>query len=761
MQIFDKPDNVIPVAQRGVGLGFFDGVHRGHLELLRTLVFQSRLLNLKPSVFTFPLHPETILRPEDPFDSYLCELDERLALMAGCGILETHLQDFNAEFAAIEPQEFLEKILWERLNARLVVVGQDYRFGRRGLGDADMLQQWAAEKGIEVIVVPQVNLLDGKVSSSRIRSLISEGDLVQAASLLGRPYRVGGVVVSGRGLGQRMGFPTANIPMPPYLTYPAYGVYATRTHVDGRTYESVTNIGIRPTVDNGQQIPLIETYLYDASLSLYGQSIQVDFLQRIRPEMKFESLLQLGAQVKDDLQAIREWHLTAEQCYEKAGVNDISLFVLPTRRFAQSMLSVVFNCPLDPRKSSCQSLLMRILTSSCRRYPTRTSLASALDSLYGSCIQANHEKHGDLQSISLSAEGLTRWTDGSSPFQETCKLLFEILFDPLLDESGLFDETTVETERQNLIMELDARENDRPKYAYDRCLALFCGVQAQGISSTGDRQVLQSVTREELHSAYQDLLGKTSLSLYLGGSIDPASIGICLQGMSRFPLAERPVYRPADRPAPFIPAPPANLVEQKQVEQARIVMVYAGLPPYFSHQTIVATVLNSMLGGDVHSLLFDVVREKMGLAYSVYSLNQRFLSALFVFAGVATDQVEPAVAAIRQQLANLAAGQYEPSLFERTRQMIESSILSIGDDLSSMLAQQVAGRINGRILTLTESLNLLRTVEPAQVIELASSLQLNTCYVLTSPEQKPLIEVEGCSAQFAGKSSKPGMEARL
>lgn len=761
MQIFDKPDSVIPAVQRGVGLGFFDGVHRGHLELLRTLVFQSRLLNLEPSVFTFPLHPETILRPDDPFDSYLCELDERMDLIAGCGIQETHLQDFNAEFAAIEPQDFLEKILWERLNARLVVVGQDYRFGRRGLGDAEMLRQWAAEKGIQVIVVPQVNLLDGKVSSSRIRALISDGDLAQAACLLGRPYRVGGVVVSGRGLGQRLGFPTANIPMSPYLTYPAYGVYATRTHIGGLVYESVTNIGIRPTVDSGQQAPLIETYLYDASLSLYGQRIQVDFLQRIRPELKFDSLLQLGAQVKDDLQTIREWHLLAEQCYEKARIGDIPLYVLPTRRFAQSMLNVVFNCPLDPRKASCQSLLMRVLTSSCRRYPTRISLASALDSLYGSCIQANHEKQGDLQSISLSAEGLTRWTDGSSPFQDTCRLLFDILFDPLLDETGLFDETTVETERQNLVMELDARENDRPKYAYDRCLSLFCGDQAHGISSTGDRQVLQSVSREELFSAYQDLLNNTSISLYLGGPVDPATVEICLQGMQRFPQAVRPVYRPADRPAPFVPAPPANLVEQKQVEQARIAMVFSGLPPYFSHQTIVATVLNSMLGGDVHSLLFDVVREKMGLAYSVYSLNQRFLSALFVFAGVATDQVEPAVAAIRQQLANLAAGQFEPSLFERTCQMIESSILSIADDLSSMLAQQVAGRIHGRILTRAESLNLLRSVEPAQVVELASGLQLNTCYILTSPEQKPLIEVEGCSAQFAGKAGKPGKEARL
>jgi riboflavin kinase / FMN adenylyltransferase len=734
LQIFDNPDFLPPRRPRGIGLGFFDGVHRGHMELLRTLVYECRLQKLQPAVFTFTEHPETVLRPDEPFTSYLSNLPERLRLLEGSGISETHLQSFNREFAAIEPQDFLNKILDERLQARLIVVGQDYRFGRMGHGNVEMLCQWAEERQIRVIVIRQVRLSGEKVSSSRIRSLIAAGELEQASSLLGRPYSIGGVVISGRGLGHQMGFPTANLPVPAELTCPAYGVYASRTHVGDRTYDSITNIGLRPTVNTGKTQPLIETYLYDADLILYNKPIVVEFLSRIRPEIHFRSLLQLSTQIREDLDTIREWHLNAEQCHEIIRIQDIPVYVLSTRRFSQAALQLVFYSPLDVRQASCNALLMRVLTASCRRYPTRTSLAMALDSLYGSSIETNLERQGDLQAIDLTAEGLMHWTDGSSPFQATCNLLFDMLFEPLLAADGLFDEQTVESERQNLMLELAARENDRGKYAYDRCLAMFCGKQAHGLSPVGDRQTLQQITRQELGVAYQNLLHQTSVSLYLGGQVDAATIDICLSGLKRMPVAKRPVFRPAEYPSPFLPEEPACQTERKIVEQARIVLAYHGLPPYFSHRAITATVLNSMLGGDVHSLLFDVVREKLGLAYNVYSMNQRLLSALFIVAGVAADQVEAAMAAIRSQLDNLAAGRFDPSLFERAIQMIEASILSVNDDLSTMLGQQIAGRLYGRLLTRDESISLLRSVEPAQVTELAGQIRLVSSYVLTDCE---------------------------
>jgi riboflavin kinase / FMN adenylyltransferase len=728
LQIFDKPDNLIPECERAVGLGFFDGVHRGHIELLRTLAFLGKEQNLLPAVFTFPAHPETILQPDDPFTDYLSDLPARLTLIGECGVAEVHLQPFDQAFAAMEPEHFLEKILAERLRARLIVVGEDYRFGRGGRGDIDFLRQWAEPRQIQLVVIPQVRLAGGKVSSSRIRELIGAGKLDQAAFLLGRPYRLAGTVVTGRRLGHSLGFPTANIPVPSYVSCPAFGVYATRTTVAGRAYNSVTNIGLRPTVDLRNSQPLIETHLFDFALNLYGQEIQVDFLERIRPEQQFASVEAMGEQVRLDLARVREWHDRQEQAYELARCGDISFQIQPTRRFAQSSLHLVFYSPLEAKASACQNLLMRVLTASCRRYPSRTALAAALDRNYGATIEANLTKEGDLQEIDLAAEAIMQWTDGTSPFRETCELLFDLLFEPLLDDEGLFDEAIVEAERQNLLLEIAARENDRAKYAYDRCLAAFCGSRVQGLPPAGGSEPMARVTRRDLADAYQSLLTGSSVILYLVGRPDPATLESCLAGISRFPAANRPEFRPALFPSPFVPEPAAELVEYKSIEQARIVLAYSGMPPYFSQQSAQATVLNSMLGGDVHSLLFDVVREQLGLAYSVYSMSQRCLSALFVLAGVAPAQVDAACAAIKRQVADLAAGRFDQALFDRSLQMVETALLSAGDEIAVLASRLIKGRLYGRFL----HIDMLREVKPADIVALAGRLKLVTRYVLTT-----------------------------
>ena len=748
MQIFDKTEKRIPDVPRGVALGFFDGMHRGHLDLLRTLVYACGSLGLVPAVHTFPQYPGLLLRPHQPFPGYLATLDERISLMASCGVSEVHLQDFDADFSMCDPRVFLDDILAAKLNARLIVVGPDYRFGCDGQGNVAFLQAWAAELGIEVRIVPQVNMAAGKISSSRIRSLIQSGDLILAASLLGRPYQISGTVISGRGLGHRMGFPTANQKVPDGKVCPAYGVYATRARVGTRMYEAVTSIGLRPTVNNTDTVPLIETFLYDAGeLPLYDRPMTVEFLEMMRPEIKFDSLLQLSSQIRADLEQVRAWHRDHEQCHERDTIHGIPIYTLITDRFAQAGLHLVFHVRADAKRTAANALLVRILTASCHRYPTRISLASALDNLYGSSLEGHLDKNGDLQTLYFSAEALMQWTDGSSPFRETAALLFDLLFDPLLADDGLFDPETVETERRNLLMEQAARENDRSKYAYDRCLSLFCGDHPAGIPPSGTSADIRATTREDLAEAWQDLINRSNLSVYLGGRIDEPTIELCRQQLKRFPDAERPSLFPGLEPAPFTAAKPAVVTENKAVEQARIVIALKGLPPYFCHRTIIATVLNSMLGGDVHSLLFDVVREKMGLAYQVYSMSQRYLSALFIVAGVANQSVDQALAAIRQQIDALAAGRFDDQLLERTCSLLESSILSNGDDLSTLLAVQIAGRLTGRLLSGSDSIALMHEVSREQLMELAGGLEWVTTYVLTAtqPEGMPsaVVQPEG------------------
>ena len=736
MLIFDNPEFAVACHPRGIGLGFFDGVHRGHLELLRTLVFESHRMGIVPAVLTFPERPESVLRPNGSFAGYLCDLDDRLALLSDCGISETHLLTFDRTFAATDPVEFLNKYLKSRLRAKLVVVGHDYRFGRDGAGNVELLRKWAEDSQVRLIVIEQVNQGGDRISSSRLRQLIVQGHVDAAAGLLGRPYSLHGKVIQGRRLGSKLGFPTANIPIPPFQACPAYGVYATRTRVDGRTYDSITNVGLRPTVDAAAKHPLAETCLYHTNQTLYGRDIHIDFLQRIRPEMRFESVAQLGNQVNADLQQVQQWHRESELCHEKARISGVPVYVLPTDRFVQAAIHFVFYLPLKKWQAASMALLSRVLAASCRRYPSRVELARALDSLYGATLESSQERQGDLQLITFSAEALRRWIDGSSPFSAVCDLLFDVLLDPSLDEEGLFYEDIVETERQNLMMELSARENDRAKFAYDRCLDIFCGDQPQGLSPYGDLESLQSISRHELAGAYKTLLSQCSASIYLGGSIDSDLLEACLARIRQLPDGERAKIRPSEQPSPFDPAEPAVRLEKRKVEQARIVLAYQGLPPYFSHRSIAVTFLNSMLGGDVHSLLFDVVREKMGLAYSVFSSHLRSLSAMFIMAGVAPEKVDHALEAIRDQLARLSTGDFDNSLFERTSRMIETGILSVNDDLSSMLAHQMYGHLYGRLMNRKESLDALRSVTPEEVSQLASGLRLVTCYVLTGMDNE-------------------------
>jgi riboflavin kinase/FMN adenylyltransferase len=742
LQIYTGLDSEIPACDRGVALGFFDGLHRGHAELIRALLYQCTAQGIMAAAFTFDRHPESVFHPGQPF-RYLDTLQERLGLMAEMGLDEVHVCPFDQQFAHLEPQVFLEEVIVRRLQARMLVVGPDYRFGAGGRGDVALLRTWTRQNSIQLVVVAEVIMGDDKVSSSRIRSLIQDGQVAQAASLLGRPWRLQGVVMAGRGLGRRLGFPTANLRMPEEKVCPALGVYATRVRVVGRTWEAITSIGLRPTVSPDEKEPVIETYLYDTDIPLYGEAMTIELLDWIRPEQQFRSLLQLSTQIKSDLDQVRLWHKRSEQCYEKVSVGGIPLMLLSSDRFAQSTLCLVFQTQATPRSLACNALLLQVLTATCRRYPDRTSLALALDNLYGASIDGISEKNGDVQILYLTAEALTRWTDGSTPFLAVIDLVFAVLLDPDLAADGLFQEQVVETERNNLIMALIARENDRGKLAYDRCMEAFCGGQVHGVHATGKIEDLRSISREELITAWRQLIGGMNLTVWLGGRIDDECLDLCCRLLARLPAADRPRLYPGRLPTPCLAPEQRSLKDQKEIEQARIVLAYGGLPPYYSHRTAAVQLLNSMLGGDVHSLLFDVIREKMGLAYQVFSLSQRYLSALFVLAGVAPDAVQPALAAIQEQVDTIVDGRFDDQLMMRSQSMLESAVLALYDDLSGMLGTQINGRLSGRLYSREDALLLLRSVTREQVMQCAADLRLMTTYVLTSgqaagPEEGPV-----------------------
>lgn len=309
-----------------------------------------------------------------------------------------------------------------------------------------------------------------------------------------------------------------------------------------------------------------------------------------------------------------------------------------------------------------------------------------------------------------------------------------MLLDPVLDEQGCFDERMVNKERQNLLMEIRARENDRAQYAYDQGVSLLCGDQPHGLPATGCARDVAAVTTDDLKTAYRELLEEAEFSIDLAGDIDRETLERCIRQIGQFPdSAKRPRLLPGLWPTPL--AQSADRLEQtetREVEQARVLLFFDGLPPYCSLSHFTTLLLNSILGGDAHSLLFETVREKMGLAYSVFSSPLRYLSTMMLIAGVRPDQARAASEAMAEQVARIAADQYDARHYESALTMIEQGIRSRADDLGTLLHHLALSRVTGRQLGIEDSLSLLGNISRQQVADLAGRLTLRARYALTS-----------------------------
>ena len=284
-----------------VALGVFDGVHLGHRAILGAAVAHARAVGAPALACTFEPHPFEVLQPDRaPLPS--TTLDERLALIAACGIDRTVVLTFTRELAAVEPEAFAKDVLVERLAAQQVVVGFNHRFGRGARGDAALLRELGTRHGFKVDVVDPLTVDGVPVSSTAIRAALGRGDLGSAARMLGRQYSLPGKVVAGAGRGRTLGFPTANVaPDRPVLVAP--GVYACTFEVGGQARRAVVNVGVRPTF--GEDTLAVEAYLLDFSGDLYGQTVRLVFVSRVREERRFPSVDALRAQIAEDVETAR------------------------------------------------------------------------------------------------------------------------------------------------------------------------------------------------------------------------------------------------------------------------------------------------------------------------------------------------------------------------------------------------------------------------------------------------------------------------
>ncbi len=289
------------MAKTVLALGMFDGMHIGHKKLIETAVRLAKKEGLEAAVYTFSNHPQALFGAKVP---RLCSNEERLAIMRRLGVERIELAPFTRELASLSPERFLD-LLAEKMQPHTLVAGFSYTFGRNKSGNTEILTRLALKRGIGAAVIPPVSFANKPVSSTRIRELIEKGDVQNAQLMLGRTYTLSGEVVENSRIGRTIGFPTANILPDPSRALPADGVYISMARVGGDMLPAVTSIGMNPTV--GGKRRMIETHIFDFNSDIYGSTIEVFFVKRLRGVMEFSDLEELKTRIESDSKKAKEY----------------------------------------------------------------------------------------------------------------------------------------------------------------------------------------------------------------------------------------------------------------------------------------------------------------------------------------------------------------------------------------------------------------------------------------------------------------------
>lgn len=295
-----------------MSIGVYDGVHIGHRQVISQTQQLARELGTKMAVVTFDPHPALVVRPENA-PRILTDIDQKLELLADCGVDTTYVVPFDTTQASETASDFVSRVLVGCLDAQAVVVGHDFHFGKGRAGNVDVLTELGARHGFAVNGIELLNRTDGHgepVSSTAVRRALAGGEVTTAQALLGRHHEVRGVVVQGDKRGRQIGFPTANVEVPAEIALPADAVYAAwYVTPDGVRHRAAVNVGKRPTFYQDADRSLLEAHLLDYDQDLYGQPARVQFVQLIRSEQRFDGIDALKAQLVDDI-AVARTHLS-------------------------------------------------------------------------------------------------------------------------------------------------------------------------------------------------------------------------------------------------------------------------------------------------------------------------------------------------------------------------------------------------------------------------------------------------------------------
>jgi riboflavin kinase/FMN adenylyltransferase len=287
-----------------LAIGVFDGVHRGHQAVISTSGQHAHAAEGTSIVVTFDPHPAKVLRPRDA-PHLLTATQHKIALIHALGVSHLLIIEFNREFAATSPEDFVQQLVTHSKPLREICVGHEWSFGKDRCGNLDLLKKLGAHFDFNVVGIPPVMVHGAVVSSTAIRQAVEAGSLAKAAEMLGRDYTILGAVTRGDQLGKKIGFPTANLSAHSEQ-FPPNGVYLAEAWFEGVLYHGVVNLGYRPTVSGGKSQRLLEIHLLDFERDIYGEDLEVRFVRYLRPERKFESVEALARQINADVRQARE-----------------------------------------------------------------------------------------------------------------------------------------------------------------------------------------------------------------------------------------------------------------------------------------------------------------------------------------------------------------------------------------------------------------------------------------------------------------------
>lgn len=300
MKVYQGLEEYTPIKNAIVTTGTFDGVHLGHLTIIKTLNKIAKKNNGASVLMTFHPHPRMVLQKDSDI-KLLSTIEERIQLLEEAGLDHLIIIPFDKAFSRLTSVEFVRDILVNQIKTKRLVIGYDHHFGRNREGSFEHLMEFGPMYGFDVEEIPAIDVSDVNVSSTKVRDALNNGDIPKAKEFLGRNFSLEGIVIAGEQIGRSIGFPTANISIAEeYKLIPQIGVYAVKVTYNGELYNGMLNIGVRPTIDNNNPMT-VEVNLFDFKGSLYGEKLKVDFIERVRNEKQFKDVNHLKSQLERDL----------------------------------------------------------------------------------------------------------------------------------------------------------------------------------------------------------------------------------------------------------------------------------------------------------------------------------------------------------------------------------------------------------------------------------------------------------------------------